>query len=33
VPVVDDEGRPAGLLDVQDWLDVERGLDEPEPGA
>ena len=33
VPVVDAEGRPAGLLDVQDWLDVERGLDEPEPGA
>jgi len=27
VPVVDEEGRPVGLLDVQDWLDVERGLD------
>jgi arabinose-5-phosphate isomerase len=25
VPVVDEEGRPVGILDVQDWLDVERG--------
>ncbi len=28
VPVVDAEGRPAGLLDVQDWLDIDRGHDE-----
>ncbi|MGD2176080.1 MAG: KpsF/GutQ family sugar-phosphate isomerase [Candidatus Brocadiaceae bacterium] len=27
VPVVDEEGRPVGILDVQDWLDVERGMD------
>ncbi len=26
LPVVDGEGRPAGILDVQDWLDVERGM-------
>ncbi len=32
VPVVDAEGRPVGLLDVQDWLDVERGAD-PNPSA
>jgi len=25
VPVLDTEGRPAGLMDVQDWLDVEQG--------
>ncbi len=29
VPVVDDDGRPVGILDVQDWLDVERGMDLP----
>ncbi len=29
VPVVDEEGRPVGILDVQDWLDVERGMDLP----
>jgi arabinose-5-phosphate isomerase len=26
LPVVDQDGRPAGILDVQDWLDVERGM-------
>ncbi|MFW6188928.1 MAG: KpsF/GutQ family sugar-phosphate isomerase [Planctomycetota bacterium] len=31
VPVVDEDGRPVGILDVQDWLDIERGLEEPEP--
>ncbi|MHC4481847.1 MAG: CBS domain-containing protein, partial [Planctomycetota bacterium] len=30
VPVVDEEGRPVGLLDVQDWLDIERGAEAPE---
>jgi len=30
VPVVDEQGRPVGLLDVQDWLDVERGAEPPE---
>jgi arabinose-5-phosphate isomerase len=25
VPVIDAEGRAVGILDVQDWLDVERG--------
>ncbi len=30
VPVVDDDGRPVGILDVQDWLDIERGLEAPE---
>jgi arabinose-5-phosphate isomerase len=29
VPVVDGAGRAVGLLDVQDWLDVERGADVP----
>jgi len=33
VPVVDAEGRPVGLLDVQDWLDIERGIDPAESGA
>jgi len=33
VPVVDAEGRPVGLLDVQDWLDIERGVDAAGPGA
>ncbi len=33
VPVVDAEGRPAGLLDVQDWLDIDRGHDELPPDA
>jgi arabinose-5-phosphate isomerase len=31
VPVVDDEERPVGLLDVQDWLDIERGSDHLDP--
>ena len=30
VPVVDEAGRPVGLLDVQDWLDVERGASMPD---
>ncbi len=25
VPVVDADNRPVGILDVQDWLDIERG--------
>ena len=30
VPVVDEAGRPVGLIDVQDWLDVERGASMPD---
>jgi arabinose-5-phosphate isomerase len=30
VPVVDEDGRPVGIIDVQDWLDIERGA--PGPG-
>jgi arabinose-5-phosphate isomerase len=30
VPVVDADGRPVGIIDVQDWLDIERGA--PAPG-
>ena len=30
IPVVDSEGRPVGVMDVQDWLDVERGFDLPD---
>jgi len=33
LPVVDDHGMPVGLIDVQDWLDVERGLDAPQAGG
>ena len=29
LPVVDGAGVPVGMIDVQDWLDVERGLVEP----
>jgi len=29
LPVVDEQGRPIGLFDVQDWLDVERGIESP----
>jgi len=29
VPVVDDEGRPVGILDVQDWLDIQKGMETP----
>ncbi len=29
VPVVDGEGKPVGIVDVQDWLDIERGFDVP----
>ncbi len=25
MPVVNDEGRPVGIIDVQDWLDIEKG--------
>ena len=30
LPVLDERGVPVGIIDVQDWLDVERGLAEPE---
>jgi arabinose-5-phosphate isomerase len=30
VPVVDESGRPVGLIDVQDWLDIERGAAMPD---
>ena len=29
LPVVDEKGRPVGIIDVQDWLDVERGVESP----
>ncbi len=29
LPVVDQQGRPVGILDVQDWLDLERGMETP----
>ena len=29
VPVVDENDVPVGILDVQDWLDVERGVESP----
>jgi arabinose-5-phosphate isomerase len=29
VPVVDEDGRPVGIIDVQDWMDVERGAGGP----
>jgi arabinose-5-phosphate isomerase len=29
LPVVNAEGVPVGIIDVQDWLDVERGVDSP----
>lgn len=29
LPVVDENGTPVGIIDVQDWLDVERGVDSP----
>lgn len=29
LPVVDSEGVPVGIIDVQDWLDVERGVESP----
>jgi len=29
LPVVDGNGVPVGIMDVQDWLDVERGVDSP----
>jgi hypothetical protein len=28
-PIVDGEGKPVGIVDVQDWLDIERGFDVP----
>jgi arabinose-5-phosphate isomerase len=30
VPVVDEDGQPVGIIDVQDWLDVELGASPPE---
>jgi arabinose-5-phosphate isomerase len=33
VPVVDENGRPVGILDVQDWLDIERGANQAEDAA
>lgn len=30
VPVVDEQGAPVGIMDVQDWLDFERGAPPPE---
>jgi len=30
VPVVDGEHVPVGIMDVQDWLDIERGAPSPE---
>ncbi len=30
LPVLDERGVPVGMIDVQDWLDVERGPAEPE---
>jgi arabinose-5-phosphate isomerase len=30
LPVVDDEGRPVGIMDVQDWLEIEQGAPSPE---
>lgn len=32
LPVVDEDGVPIGIIDVQDWLDVERGIDTPPTG-
>jgi arabinose-5-phosphate isomerase len=29
LPVVDDGGVPVGMIDVQDWLDIDRGLEQP----
>ncbi|MFP4029640.1 MAG: SIS domain-containing protein [Candidatus Brocadiia bacterium] len=29
LPVVDEDGTPVGIIDVQDWLDVERGVESP----
>ena len=31
LPVVDEAGVPVGIVDVQDWLDVERGAENPAP--
>lgn len=33
LPVVNDLHEPVGVLDVQDWLDIERGSDRLEPPA
>jgi len=30
LPVVDGAGHPVGLIDVQDWLDIERGAAMPD---
>ena len=32
LPVVDAQGVPVGIIDVQDWLDVERGIESPARG-
>jgi len=29
IPVVDQDGKPVGIVDVQDMLDIERGFDMP----
>ena len=29
LPVVDETGVPVGIIDVQDWLDIERGVESP----
>ncbi len=29
LPVVDENGVPVGIIDVQDWLDIERGVESP----
>ena len=33
VPVVDENDVPVGIMDVQDWLDVDRGAMPPEEAA
>jgi len=30
LPAVDEKGVPVGIMDVQDWLDIERGAEVPE---
>ena len=32
LPVVDENAVPVGIVDVQDWLDVERGIESPPAG-
>jgi arabinose-5-phosphate isomerase len=33
IPVVDDANHPVGILDVQDWLDIERGAEATDTGG